>query len=427
MGLLATRLAAGAALAALVAGCGEVPVYEGPAFARDPPAVAPLTGRILISNGGDDTISAVDPALGLTDGAPAAVTRVPVGLDPVDLESPGRVSADRAGRFIYVSLTFSVAASGPHAAHGSSAIPGLVLKLETGGGREVGRIGADPNPAGHALSADGTTLFVTHYDLRRWRGEVAGPEPGRRDSNLMVIDTERMLVKARLPLCPAAQGVALAPDESVLYATCGPDEIAVVDLRHPSLPVRRVPLEPGSTPSLGSCSRCPQGLSVAPDGTLWVTAVGPSGGVAGRGSLHVFDPAYPAGGAFDQRRMTALAGSPRSVTFAGGPSSYRVFVPERGSRAGHGHDPGSPDRLRVFETSSPGAPVREVADQIFFRAICASPSLMVLGETMAQLLCEGEQVGPGSLLWIDVERRLVLASARVGVSPAGLAVVPRSP
>jgi len=158
--------------ALLLAGCGErVPTYDGKPFPHDPAAPS-LVGKIVTSNNGNDTLSLVDPM------APAAPQQIPVGFNPIDLEGPHHLSVDPAGRFVYVNLSLppNVIGVGPHGAHGASNRPGWVLKLETGGGHEVGRIDVDPNPGDNVLTADGKTLYVTHYDVPLW---VTTSGPGK--------------------------------------------------------------------------------------------------------------------------------------------------------------------------------------------------------------------------------------------------------
>ena len=134
----------------------------------------------------------------------------------------------------------------------------------------------DPNAGDSVLSPDGKTLYVTHYDIIKWAHAAHDMDLRKADSQLAAVDTETMVVRRRATLCPAAHGVRLLPDGSKLFATCGPDEIVVVDLADPAWPARRVPL-PGLSEQI-VCLRCPYALTVAPDGTVWVSSLGPTGG-----------------------------------------------------------------------------------------------------------------------------------------------------
>lgn len=390
-------------------GCGdEVPRYAGEVGARDPAPLGSLVGKLLTSNVGDDTLSVLDP------GTPGPAARLPVGSNPVELEGPHHLSADPAGRFVYLNLSMAVAGSGggPHGFHGLGDTPGYVVKLDTATGREVARVRVEPNPGDNTLSADGRTLYVTHYDEKRWRSEGA-------DAQLVLVDVERMAITARRPLCPAAHGVRLSADGQTLYSTCGPDELAVVDLRDSSLPLRRIPV-PGGLVGGKACQRCPYALGVAPDGSVWVSSLGP--GSVGRGSVDVFDPARE-GGSFDPQRRVVFTGRPVFAEFIpgpAGPGDYRALVPEQQA-------PG--DRLHLLRAAGPGAaPISEAVIELPARdCLNAHMALVAAGGQRAQLICEGDHTGPGSLLWLDLAGRAVLAATTTGVFPDGIVLVPGVP
>src|SRR5438105_9837108 len=145
-------------------------------------------------------------------------------------------------------------------------------------------------------------MYVTHCG-RVKLGKMTSANPRLGDSNLIVSDTVSMNVTKRVPVCPAAHGVRLTPDGKTLYTTCDTDEIAIVDLSNPALPVRRV-LLPNMTES-PSCTRCPYALTIAPDSTVWVSSLGPGAGtLGGNGGLDIYDPTV---GAFDPGRSASFA------------------------------------------------------------------------------------------------------------------------
>jgi hypothetical protein len=390
-------------------GCGgEVPKYAGEVGARDPAPLGSLVGKLLTSNVGDDTLSVLDAR------TPGPAARLPVGANPVELEGPHHLSADPAGRFVYLNLSMAVAGSGggPHGFHGLGDTPGYVVKLDTATGKEVARVRVEPNPGDNTLAADGRTLYVTHYDEKRWRSDGA-------DAQLLVLDVERMVITARRALCPAAHGVRLSADGQTLYSTCGPDELAVVDLRDPSLPLRRVPV-PGGLVGGKACQRCPYALGVAPDGSVWVSSLGP--GSAGRGSVDVFDPSRE-GGSFDPQRRIGFTGRPVFAEFVRGPggaTDYQAVVPEQQA-------PG--DRLHLYRSAGPGAaPIGEaVIDLPPADCLNAHMALVAEGGQRAQLVCEGDHKGPGTLVWLDLAGRGVLGATTTGVFPDGIVLVPGVP
>jgi hypothetical protein len=388
-------------------GCGgdRVPVYSGSSFAHDPPPIGSMAGKIVVTDNGDDTLSIVDPA------APAPAKRLPVGFNPVELEGPHHLSVDPAGKYVYVNLSMALgaAAAGPHGSHGASTLPGWVLKLDTNGGAEVGRAQVEANPGDNTLTADGKTLYVTHYDLPRWVAGATMMDLRKGDSDLLAIDTATMTVKSRTPICPAAHGVRLSASGDHLYATCGPDEIAVVDL--PALTVRRVPLVPGLVEA-GNCARCPYALSVAPDGVVWVSSVG--SGTTGRGLISLFDPTLPGGGDFDQAAAVQLRGGALFAAFVGDATSYRAYVPIQ-SPAG--------DHVLVYQPQPRGTPPVQMGDFVLDRADCQNAHMLRTDGNQGQLVCEGDHVNPGTFVWLDLAATKVIGSVKIGVFPDGLALV----
>jgi DNA-binding beta-propeller fold protein YncE len=387
-----------------LAGCGnKVPIYQDPPFPHDPTPPSML-GKIVTTDNGDDTLSIVDPA------APAPPQEIPVGFNPIDIEGPHHVSVDPTGHFVYVNLSLPASAvgMGPHGAHGSSIKPGWVLKLDTANGQEVAKIDVDPNPGDNTLSPDGKTLYVTHYDLPSW---FANSAPGKNirdgDSNLIAIDTATMTRTAKVPICPASHGVRLSLDGKQLYATCGPDEIAVVDL--PAMTVRRVPLVPG-TPEGGSCTRCPYALTVAPDGTVWVSSIGM--GTNARGLVSLYDPVT---GDFDPASHTQLRGSAMFAAYTGTKDAYTAYVPEQGAAG---------DAIRIYQPQPRGTPPMEIGAITLDRADCQKAHMLLAQAPKGYLVCEGDHVNPGSFVWLDLDARTVIGSKPVGVFPDGMALVP---
>jgi DNA-binding beta-propeller fold protein YncE len=393
--------------AALPAGCArdEVPVYGADPFARDPAPLGPFAGKILTSNVGDDTLSVVDPAL------PGPAGRLPVGFNPVELEGPHHLAADPAGRFIYVNLSLAVqgSGSGPHGVHGAGDQPGFVLKLDAVTGKEVDRVKVDPNPGDSTLSPDGRVLYVTHYDEIKWRRGLGA-------SNLIAVDTARMVILARRPLCPAAHGVRLSADGARLYATCGPDAMAVVELADPTFPATVVPVPSGGPLDAPSCQRCPYALSVAPDGTVWLSNLGPNGGGVGRGSVEVYDPATQA---FDPVRRVPLRGRPVFAAFVPGPAptEYRVLIPEQ---------VGPGDAVHVYAPGAAGVAPERLGGIELDPAQCLNAHMMLVDASgqRGYLICEGDHRGPGSFVWLDLPGQAVLGAVATGVFPDGLVLVP---
>ncbi len=405
-------LAAVALLA--LSGCGpEVPVFSRDGFPPDPPRPVPLNGRLLTSNNGDDTLTVVDLA------ERRVVGQLPVGFVPVELEGPHHLAADPTGAFVYVNLSEAVAGSGggPHGAHGLGDIPGYALKLRASDGLMEGFARVDPNPGDNVLSADGSTLYVTHYDLLKFTQAVRTGDVRKADTRLAVIGTADMAVRKLVTLCPLAHGARISGDGTRLYASCATDEIAEVRLDDPALPVRRV-LLPGATEGF-RCTHCPYALSVAPDDTVWVSSLGADNGASGGGGLHVYDPAR---GAFDPAWTTGLCGRALFAAFARAPGSsdYRVYVPEQGPCG---------DNLRIYRPSAAGSPPELLATLPLPSSACLNAHMLRIHDDgrFAELICEGNHSGPGSLVFLDLDQRSVLGTLPLGVFPDGMALVPQRP
>lgn len=386
----------------LLCSCGgDRFIFSGSDFATDPTPPGPMGGLIAITDNGDDTVAIVDPASG------ALRWKIPVGFIPVELEGPHHIAADPAGEFIYINLSEAVTGSGtgPHGAHGTGTQPGFTLKLSTVDGSLVGQTRVDPNPGDLTLSADGGTIYVTHYDLLKWQAGVAAGDLRKGDASLVIIDAATMSIQNRLPLCPAAHGVRLTPDGATLYSTCGPDEIAVVDLENLAAGARRVVL-PDSREG-ANCDHCPYALGIAPDGTVWVSGLGPQGGGSGGGGIDVYDPAL---GDFDPARRVRLCGRALFTAFVGAAPNFRAYTPEQACG----------DALDVFDGGV-------VTGRIDLAASgCLNVHMLALSgdDRTAWAVCEGDHVGPGSLVTVDLGAGAPTGSTPLGVFPDGLVVVP---
>jgi YVTN family beta-propeller protein len=404
--------AALAAAALAPVGCGEeVPQYARDPFAGEPPRPGPMGGKLITTNFGDDSLSVLDPE------SRAVLWRVPVGFVPIELEGPHHLSVDPAGAFLYVNLSLSVpgAGSGPHGAHGTGAVKGFVLKLDAGDGRVVGQVQVDRNPGDNLLSPDGKTLYVTHYDLLSWLPAASMNRPRDGDSRLAIIDTATMAARF-VTLCPAAHGLTLSADARTLYATCMPDQLAVLDVSRPDAQVQRIQLP--QTSERASCAGCPYAMALAPDGRLFMGLLG-AGNNANRGFVWLFDTAT---GAFDPEPALRLCGGALFPAF--GPptasmpaSGYTVYFPEQGA---------CDDAVRVLEVDAPGAAPRDAARIELPATACRNAHAVHLaaGGRTALVVCEGDHVGPGSVVWVDTAARAVLSSTTVGVFPDDLELMP---
>jgi hypothetical protein len=401
-------------LLGLPSGCTEqVPQYEREAFATDPVQPGPLGGKIVVTNFGEDSLSVLDPVTRMP------LWRIPVGFVPVELEGPHHLAADPLGRYLYVNLSQAVpgSGSGPHGAHGTGSIPGFVVKLDTRDGRVLDQVQVDRNPGDNLLSPDGKTLYVTHYDLLAWLPAIQAGNPRKGDSRLAIVDTETMSIRRFVTLCPAAHGLALSADGRTLYASCMPDQIAVLDLTRPDAEARRVLLT-GAT-ERAVCGACPYALGTAPDGRIWAGLLG-GGNNARNGFIGLYDTA---GASFDLVSSIRFCGGALFPAFgkpdaAGG---YTTYVPEQGPCG---------DAVRIFQVASAGATPQEVGRVDLPSSACRNAHSIHLLDEQGQVgavVCEGDHVRPGTVVWVDLIQRSVLHSVEVGVFPDDLELVPAAP
>lgn len=401
-----TRPLLSALLAALAVACSsdDTPRVidqpaEGTAFPAAPLGFSWPTGPYgLVSNNGSDTVSVVDLQ------ARAVVGTLRVGLDPVDNDGPHHLAFDRARGQLFVALAYPAPAlsPGPHAAHGSASRPGKVVRLDVPSGQLSGQMRADANPGDIVLSDDGARLVVSHFDLQRALSQAAkGPEAQR--ASLLVYDTSDFRADASprdIPVCITPHGLALSrPDARFAYVACnGEDAIAVVDLSQPdpAAAVTRVPV--GPAPGSGGVPRYgPYAAVLAPDNRQLLV-----GNTEGR-DLRVFDTST----------LTMASGSldaPGAVYFAAAnATSTLAYVPVQ-----------TPDALlRVALPSLAQQAYRPLDSE------CVRPHEAVLWNQDSELLlvCEGDHVTPGALLFLDPATLATRARIELGVYPDKILVV----
>src|SRR5437667_315867 len=97
----------------------------------------------------------------------------------------------------------------------------------------AGDWGAHPVPDFAGQPRDGTTAFVSHFDVLRFTDALkgGGADDPQGFSTLAVVDTATMARPPLYPVCPTMHGMALSADEKTLYVTCGyTDQLALFDV-----------------------------------------------------------------------------------------------------------------------------------------------------------------------------------------------------
>ncbi|WP_426755658.1 YncE family protein [Myxococcus sp. Y35] len=396
------------ALALVLAGCDEesarvvgVAPPDGLDYAHEEPWAEPATvpppgpgGRIVITNSLDDTLSLVELD---TVGTPGfrELARVPVGLNPVELEGPHHSAVSPAGDFYYVGISNYVpgGGSGPHGAHGTGADDGYCLKLDARDNRIVGSVRVNPNPGDVIISADGNTLYQTHFDTLKI-AEMArqGRPESDMNANLAILDARTMTRKAMVEVCPAPHAVRLSADERTAYVACWSDEVAIVDLAVEGTPVTRVKVAAGAGSAVAPRHQ-PYALTPSPStGEVWVSSM------ASR-QLQVLNPQTRQ---MMPERAVALRGPPMFGAFTA--DGRTLYMPYQ-----------LVDAVAVIDPET-GTVLREVP---LAEAGCLNVHQLMLtpDERIGLVVCEGDHVGPGTLHAVDLAEGRVVGTVEVGIFP----------
>lgn len=415
--MMHTRLLLAVLALPLLGACGDkgasgplkVPELE---YGIDVPWPAPASlppigpaGRVVITNSLDDTLSLLD--LDTMDSPNwGELARIPVGLNPVELEGPHHTVASPDGAFYYVGISNYVpgSGSGPHGVHGAGSSDGYCLKLDSATNRIVGSVRVDPNPGDVIVSKDGRTLYQTHFDLLKI-AEVAkrGGSEQEMYSRLAILDAETMTRKEDMVrVCPAPHAVRLSLDSRRAYVACWSDEVAIVELEQPGRPVTRVKVAPNAGTAV-SPRHAPYALTLSPTtGAVWVSSL------VSR-SVQYLDP-------------ETLTMDPNRTVSPGGPPMFGAFT-------------GDGRTLYMPYQSEDAIAIIDAATSVIQGNIPLSPSgclnvhqvELTPDERHALVVCEGDHVGPGSFHVVDLAAKRVVKTVQVGIFPDSVAVVRRRP
>ncbi len=385
-----------AVLAGWFAGCGADPGKVALGERDRWPARAPLPvvgadGWMVVTDGNSDTLSFVDVAKGVR------ALAAPVGLSPVEPEGPHHLVVSPDRRRIYVNLSGYVtgSASGPHGAHGAGTAPGHLIALDAHDLSLVGQVEVRANPGDLAVSRDGQTVYVSHYNLAEVVSALNHGTPAAElESFVARIHTADFSVDW-IRVGPGGHGLLLSEDEQTLFVACAlADELAVVDLGAEPPAVRRVRVSP-TAGGPGNPSYEPYAVARAPDGLVWISNVSSSGH-----SLSVYDPQA---GAILVERAVFLQSAPQQGVFVGG----TLVVPAW-----------SPDVLLFVEAASGRR------ENVPLPTDCLSPHVFTTASGRGFVVCEGNRREPGALLPVDLATHAFGAPIALGVYPNGAAWLP---
>ncbi len=372
--------------------------YTGSAYPnRAKPIAWPSGGAALITNNFSDSVSVVD----LTTGQ--IIYDRPVGRNPVDIDGPHHIAVDPSRRAAFTALSYPrVAATGPHAAHGSSSIPGYVQKLSLDDLSITGVVRIENNPGDIVISDDMTRIVVTHFDLERATKNPTNVDAARAD--LALIDPDKVLLTGSalptfIPTCVAPHAVVLSkPDAKTAWVACyGEDVLAVVDLDHPDAPVKRVPLGPSAS-GFGTPVYGPYAAVSSPDGKTLAVANTESKDV------RFFDTTTES---FDFTKTVTTLGAPYFPKFSD--DGKTLFIPTQ-----------QPDALYVVDPTGVKPPIVKT----FASSECFRPHLVEHAAKKLFVVCEGDRKADGNTIALD-DTLAIVSSAPLGVYPDAFTLLPR--
>ncbi|NOJ98077.1 hypothetical protein D7W82_35225 [Corallococcus sp. CA049B] len=362
------------------------------------------SGRLLVTNSLDDSVSLLEMD-GLGTPGWGELARVPVGLHPVELEGPHHTAVSPAGDYYYVGISNYVpgGGSGPHGAHGTGTADGYCLKLSAKDNRLVASTRVDRNPGDVIVSADGRTLYQTHFDLLRI-ADVArkgGPEKDMV-ARMVILDAETMTVKERVQVCPAPHAVRLSADERTAYVACWSDEVAVVDLAAEGKPVTRVKVAAGSGTAVNPRHQ-PYALTVSPTtGDVWVSSLASK-------QVQVLEPGTRA---MNPERTVYLRGAPMFGAFT--QDGRTLYMPYQQEDAVAVIDAATSTVQRTVQLSQAGC-------------LNVHQFMLTPDERHGLAVCEGDHIGPGTLHVVDLSEGTVLSTVKMGIFPDSVSLLRGQP
>ncbi len=366
--------------------------YEGEAWPETRPSwTIPKSSLAVVTNNASDTISLLDLA------ANAVVATAPIDLDPLANDGPHHAAIDASGEHLYAPLAYPAPTGdlGPHAQHGASQIPGVLVKLRVRDLARVGEVGLDTNPGDVMLTPDGSRVIVTHFDLARAINGlgIGRPLPELR-SAVTIVDAATMTKLAAPRPCVAAHGMATSKDGKKLYLACyGEDAIGVLDLDDPAKPAELWPL--GPAPSVPpDISFGPYFVTLAPSGDALIVSE-----TEGK-SLNVVDLATKKSIA-----RVPLDGAVFGPASTADGAIWLVAVQ-------------GPDKLVAID----GATWTPIKSRSFTKAECEKPHQVVRHGARWFGGCEGDHGAPGRVLEVDPSTLDTVRAFEVGAYPDVLAV-----
>ncbi|MBL8953645.1 MAG: hypothetical protein JNK82_22915 [Myxococcaceae bacterium] len=356
------------------------------------------TGRLLVTNSRDDTVSLLELEK-VGQATLPEVARVQVGLNPVEIEAPHHAAISPDGKHWYTGLSKFApgTGAGPHGSHGTGTADGQVLKLRTSDNVVVAVARVDRNPGDIVLSPDGKLVAVSHFDLIRISEAARGVAPDP-DARIALLDGETLERIEMVRTCAAPHGMTFSTDGGRLYVACYSDEVAIIDLKAGGYPVTRVKVA-GNAGTAFTAQYQPYAVMLNPvTGDVFVSCLS-------NGEVRVLSGATLT---MDASRVALVGGTPYVGDVGAG--GLEVFVPHQGD-----------DRISVIEAAT-GLVSRVLS---LPRTQCTNVhQVRVLPNNRLAVVCEGNRVtAPGSVLIVDATSGAVQSATEVGIFPDWVGVI----
>jgi DNA-binding beta-propeller fold protein YncE len=351
----------------------------------------------VVTNNLEDTVSFFDLEKAGAASFPEWV-RLPLGLNPVEVEAPHHAAFGPQGKYWYTVLSYYApgTGSGPHGTHGTGIVDGQVLKISTEDHRVVATARVDRNPGDLLLSPDGKIVAVSHFDLMRITDSATG-RAENPDARVALLNAETLERIAMVRTCPAPHGLQFSPDAKRLYVACYSDEVAIISMDGKDFPVARVKVaaEPGTafTPR-----HQPYGLAFNPVSQDVFIAC-----LVSR-EIRVLNSKTQE---MDFARTLKLDGAPYFGAFSS--DGTKLYVPTQGTA-----------NVFVIETAS--GQISQTIPLAAQQCINAHQAVFINSQLLA-VVCEGNHVLPGSLVVLDAAMGNVKSVTPVGIFPDWVGVV----
>jgi DNA-binding beta-propeller fold protein YncE len=327
-----------------------------------------------------------------------AVFTVPVDIDPQASEAPHHLAIAGDEGAAFVALAFPAPPStgkSPHASHGNAEYRGKLAKVRLDTLAVVDTREVDENPGDIILTHDGRFVIVTHFDMKRAMNVAAkGGTASAMFASIQLWSRKDLRLFGSRPICVAPHGMFTTADDKLAVVACyGSDELVVVDLTSPNLPVSHHAM--GSAPGVpGAPQYGPYFVEPFPSGNLVLVAD------LEAKDVRVFDLGTRK---FDPERTIDLGARALQPVFA----NETAIVPLQ-----------APDGLVRVDFDKRAV----VARAQLSPSDCALPhAARRAPDGRVYVVCEGDHKGPGTVIEVDPQTLAITKRWVVGVYPDGIA------